>query len=77
MAKMLTCDSRCHNSKGKKCECWCGGQYHGLGTKKANELFLKDNYWAEGGEGTILIQRLHAPCVGFVMPKFLPHSVGV
>lgn len=25
------CDSRCHNSRGKKCECICGGRYHGAG----------------------------------------------
>jgi len=25
------CDSRCHNAKGKKCCCLCGGTYHGVG----------------------------------------------
>lgn len=23
------CDARCHNAKGSKCVCCCGGRYHG------------------------------------------------
>lgn len=40
--KTRRCDSRCHNAKGKVCKCWCQGRHHGLGTKKANEIFLED-----------------------------------
>ena len=25
------CDARCHNAKGAKCTCCCGGHYHGAG----------------------------------------------
>lgn len=27
--RMRRCDSRCHNSQGKRCACVCGGCYHG------------------------------------------------
>ncbi|MDD5701388.1 MAG: hypothetical protein PHU23_04980 [Dehalococcoidales bacterium] len=23
------CDARCHNAKGEKCKCMCGGRFHG------------------------------------------------
>jgi len=42
MEKIRTCDERCHNAKGKHCECWCNGRYHGIGNKKANELYFED-----------------------------------
>jgi hypothetical protein len=29
MARLRRCDSRCHDAKGTKCGCWCGGFYHG------------------------------------------------
>jgi hypothetical protein len=25
------CDRRCHNAKGTRCRCWCGGTFHGAG----------------------------------------------
>lgn len=40
--KTRRCDSSCHNAKGKVCKCWCQGRHHGLGTKKANEIFLEN-----------------------------------
>ena len=24
------CDSKCHEAKGDKCTCICGGKYHGI-----------------------------------------------
>ena len=29
MSKLKRCDSRCHQAKGTKCRCWCGGFFHG------------------------------------------------
>lgn len=43
MSKIFICNSRCHNAKCKRCECWCEGRYHGLGTEKARKLFLEDH----------------------------------
>ena len=31
------CDSRCHNAKGTKCRCVCGGVFHGVGDRIAIE----------------------------------------
>lgn len=25
------CDARCRAARGQRCECWCGGRYHGHG----------------------------------------------
>jgi len=46
MKRTRRCDARCHNAKGKRCTCWCGGLYHGVGHKKAVELFkiIYDDY---------------------------------
>jgi hypothetical protein len=29
MGKVRRCDCRCHNAKGTRCRCWCGGMFHG------------------------------------------------
>ena len=29
MGRVRTCGSRCHNAKGARCRCWCGGFFHG------------------------------------------------
>lgn len=31
------CDARCHDAKTLKCECICGGRYHGVGAAHAIE----------------------------------------
>ena len=28
MSKIRKCDSRCHNARGRRCRCWCGGSLH-------------------------------------------------
>ena len=28
-SRVRRCDSRCHNAKGTRCACWCGGAFHG------------------------------------------------
>lgn len=33
--KIRCCDGSCHNAKGKKCRCICGGQNHGAGQEAA------------------------------------------
>ncbi len=29
MGKVRRCDKRCHQAKGSRCACWCGGAFHG------------------------------------------------
>jgi len=36
-----SCDGRCHEAKGSKCTCICGGVNHGIGHKKAVENVRK------------------------------------
>ena len=31
MGKVRRCDKRCHEAKGTRCRCWCGGFFHGSG----------------------------------------------
>lgn len=31
------CDAKCHNAKGNKCNCICGGRFHGKGIKQARK----------------------------------------
>ncbi len=31
------CDRRCHEAKGKRCRCCCGGKNHGVGLNQAIE----------------------------------------
>ena len=41
MGKVRRCGSRCHNAKGTRCRCWCGGFFHGVdGTGAANRELL-------------------------------------
>ena len=37
------CTSKCHNAKGKKCNCICQGEFHGIGAEKAIEKAIKSN----------------------------------
>lgn len=39
MGRVRRCDARCHNAKGTKCRCWCGGKLHG-GAGAANRAAL-------------------------------------
>ncbi len=29
MSRLRRCDKRCHSAKGTRCNCWCGGYFHG------------------------------------------------
>jgi len=29
MGKVRRCDKRCHEARGTRCTCWCGGFFHG------------------------------------------------
>ena len=31
MGKVRHCGKRCHEAKGTRCKCWCGGFFHGSG----------------------------------------------
>ena len=36
------CNATCHNAKGAKCRCWCGGKFHGSGGEAARQEFKKE-----------------------------------
>jgi len=39
MGRIKTCGAVCHNAKGTRCLCWCGGTFHGAaGTTNREEL---------------------------------------
>lgn len=41
MGKVRRCGARCHNARGSRCRCWCGGFFHGEnGTGQANREAL-------------------------------------
>jgi hypothetical protein len=42
MKRVRKCDRRCHQAKGKRCYCWCGGAFHGE-AGAANRQALHDN----------------------------------
>jgi len=65
MEKIRRCDDRCHNAKGKVCKCWCNGRYHGISRKKANELFVKDHYWAKDVKEKVLVDDVFGEHVAF------------
>ena len=61
------CDARCHNAKGIKCHCCCGGHYHGAArngtlTQKVDEM------------QAVLVSELEAQ--GKKVTAQLPLSVG-
>lgn len=35
------CGKICHNAKGTKCKCWCGGVFHGKAGEAARAEFLQ------------------------------------
>ena len=44
MGRTKRCGSRCHNAKGSRCRCWCGGFFHGKnGAGAANREALAQN----------------------------------
>ena len=49
MGRVRKCDKRCHNAKGTRCACWCGGFFHGT-AGAANRAAL-------AGGGVELLER--------------------
>jgi len=52
------CDARCHEAKNPKCDCVCGGRYHGAllqGPQELAKRLQRDNQWTLDGveEGDI------------------------
>ncbi len=41
------CDAKCHNAKTRKCECMCGGRYHGKGLQPGDLVEAVKEYGAE------------------------------
>lgn len=53
--RIRRCDGRCHNAKGTKCTCWCGGAFHGANGAANREALargelhlLEENGYVEG-----------------------------
>ncbi len=40
MGEVRRCDDKCHNATGTRCQCWCGGFYHGTNDGTANRETL-------------------------------------
>jgi hypothetical protein len=41
MRRARHCGLRCHNAKRPKCNCWCGGRFHGEQGRQAREAFVE------------------------------------
>lgn len=39
MSSHRRCDAQCHDAKHEKCECWCGGLFHGAKGEAARQAF--------------------------------------
>jgi len=71
MGKVKRCDSRCHNAKGSRCRCWCGGFFHG-GAGVANRAvlsgdttaFLEEHGFKKGETAYIELKKLPFPVIG-------------
>jgi hypothetical protein len=37
--RVRCCGATCHNAKGSKCRCWCGGIFHGHGNEATRAAF--------------------------------------
>jgi len=55
MGKVRTCGGRCHNAKGTRCRCWCGGAFHGS-AGAANRETLVNNI-TESDQAQLLEQH--------------------
>lgn len=49
MGRIRRCNGRCHNARGKRCLCWCGGAFHGAAGA--------DNRQAIQEEGTDFLEK--------------------
>ena len=41
MGDVKTCDYRCHRAKKPRCECWCGGAFHGAQGAQNRDNFVE------------------------------------
>lgn len=41
MSRVRTCGARCHDAQRHKCQCWCGGLFHGEGGRDARTAFIE------------------------------------
>jgi len=55
MGRVRTCGSRCHNAKGSRCKCWCGGFFHGSAGAANREALV--NNLAESDQTQLLDQH--------------------
>ena len=50
MGRSRTCGKVCHEAKQAKCECWCGGLFHGAAGEAARQAFAQVVGELPGGE---------------------------
>lgn len=65
MGRVRRCDSRCHNAKGPRCLCWCGGKFHstaGLVNREAlrqGKINLEETGFEKGK--TVYLEQVKLP----------------
>jgi hypothetical protein len=42
MSSHRTCGKPCHQAKERKCDCWCGGMFHGEEGRAARDAFVAE-----------------------------------
>lgn len=63
---VFRCDSKCHNATGAKCDCVCGGKYHGKreGSREFKQAMeelgqeIDDDFKGVGRDSTGLLATL-------------------
>jgi hypothetical protein len=69
MRSLRRCDNRCHQAKGIRCQCWCGGSLHGASgavnrealqqaVSEAEKRRLLEKHGFKPGETVYLEQRM-------------------
>ena len=66
MGKVRRCNDRCHNAKGTRCACWCGGHFHGSAGASARAAL------AQGVEGELEQNGFKKGETAYIEQKELP-----
>ncbi len=64
MNKARRCDKQCHEAKGSRCKCWCGGFYHGSGGDENRESLQEATKFLDehgGKSGEVYREQLRLP----------------
>jgi len=69
MGRVRRCDSRCHNAKGTRCACWCGGAFHGSAGADNRAALI------QGGEGQLEQHGFKKGETAYIEQKVMPLEV--